>query len=153
MMRFLASLLLFIMSTSIATGDGLKKIEILEGWKKSDGSIVYGLKISLKDGWKTYWHTPGPMGLKPQFDFEGSLNIGSLNVLWPSPKVFGSSGFESIGYENEVILPIKMQSKVDSDPLLARLRELGSEVWVDTGELEKAEEELQQCLKLIGLEA
>jgi len=31
-------------------------------------------------------------------------------------------------------------SKVDSDPLLARLRELGSEVWVDTGELEKAED-------------
>ena len=31
-------------------------------------------------------------------------------------------------------------SQVDSDPLLARLRELGSEVWVDTGELEKAED-------------
>jgi len=31
-------------------------------------------------------------------------------------------------------------SHVDSDPLLARLRELGSEVWVDTGELEKAED-------------
>ena len=122
MMRFLAALLLFIMSTSIVTGDGLKKIEILEGWKKLDGSIVYGLKISLKEGWKTYWHTPGPMGLKPQFDFEGSLNIGSLNVLWPSPKVFGSSGFESIGYENEVILPIKMQAKVDSDPVNLKIK-------------------------------
>ena len=81
MMRFLTALLLLIMSTSIAIGDGLKKIEILEGWRKSDGSIVYGLKISLNDGWKTYWHTPGPMGLKPQFNFEGSLNIDSLNVL------------------------------------------------------------------------
>ncbi len=30
-------------------------------------------------------------------------------------------------------------SDVDSDPLLARLKTLGSEVWVDTGELEKAQ--------------
>lgn len=30
--------------------------------------------------------------------------------------------------------------KVESDPLLARLKSLGSEVWVDTGELEKAQE-------------
>ena len=91
-MRFVATLLLFIMSTSNAAGDGLKEIDILEGWKKSDGSILYGLKISLNEGWKTYWHTPGPMGLKPKFNFEDSENIGSLNVLWPSPKVFGSSG-------------------------------------------------------------
>ena len=28
----------------------------------------------------------------------------------------------------------------DSDPLLARLKVLGTEVWVDTGELEKAQE-------------
>ena len=122
MMRFLAALLLLIMSTSIAIGDGLKKIEILEGWKKSDGSIVYGLKISLKDGWKTYWHTPGPMGLKPQFNFDGSLNIENLNVLWPSPKVFGSSGFESIGYENEVILPIIIQAKVSSNPVNLKIK-------------------------------
>ena len=31
-------------------------------------------------------------------------------------------------------------SQVDSDPLLARLKTLGSEVWVDTGELEKAQD-------------
>ena len=122
MMRFLAALLLLIMSTSIAIGDGLKKIEILEGWKKSDGSIVYGLKISLKDGWKTYWHTPGPMGLKPQFNFDGSSNIENLNVLWPSPKVFGSSGFESIGYENEVILPIIIQAKLSSNPVNLKIK-------------------------------
>ena len=62
------------------------------------------------------------MGLKPQFDFEGSLNIGSLNVLWPSPKLFGSSGFESIGYENEVILPIIIQSKIDTDPINLKIK-------------------------------
>ena len=62
------------------------------------------------------------MGLKPRFDFEGSLNIVSLNVLWPSPKVFGSSGFESIGYENEVILPIIIQSKIDTEPINLKIK-------------------------------
>ena len=122
MKKFLTVLLLFIVSTSIALGDGLKKIEILGGWEKSDGSIVYGLKISLNEGWKTYWHTPGAMGLKPQFDFEGSLNISSLNVLWPSPKMFGSSGFETIGYENEVILPIAIKALVSSDPVNLKIK-------------------------------
>ena len=122
MKKFLTVLLLFIVSTSIALGDGLKKIEILGGWEKSDGSIVYGLKISLNEGWKTYWHTPGPFGFKPQFDFEGSLNIISLNVLWPSPKIFGSSSFETIGYENEVILPIAIKAEVDSDPINLKIK-------------------------------
>ena len=122
MKKFLTVLLLFIVSTSIALGDGLKKIEILGGWERSDGSIVYGLKISLNEGWKTYWHTPGAMGLKPQFDFEGSLNIGSLVVLWPSPKMFGSSGFETIGYENEVILPIAIKAVVSSDPVNLKIK-------------------------------
>ena len=122
MKKFLTVLLLFIVSTSIALGDGLKKIEILGGWGKSDGSIVYGLKISLNEGWKTYWHTPGPFGFKPQFDFEGSLNIINLNVLWPSPKIFGSSSFETIGYENEVILPIAIKAEVDSDPINLKIK-------------------------------
>jgi DsbC/DsbD-like thiol-disulfide interchange protein len=122
MKRFLITLLLFIFSTSIAIGSGLKKVEIVEGWEKSDGSIVHGLRISLHEGWKTYWHTPGPLGLKPQFDFEGSLNIGGLNILWPSPNVFGLSGFETIGYENEVIIPIAIKAEVGSDPVNLKIK-------------------------------
>ena len=80
MKKFLTALLLFFVSTAIALGDGLKKIEILGGWERSDGSIVFGLKISVNEGWKTYWHTPGVMGLKPngpgvcQYVFQPSLS-------------------------------------------------------------------------------
>ena len=38
-------------------------------------NIYVGLEYQLQDGWKTYWHTPGPMGLKPQFNFDRSLNL------------------------------------------------------------------------------
>ena len=51
------------MSTSIATGDGLKKIEILEGWKKSDGSIVYGSNFAQRRMENILAH-PGLMGFK-----------------------------------------------------------------------------------------
>ena len=147
MMRFLTASFLFIMSTSMATGSALKKIEILEGWVKPDGSLLYGLKISLAEGWKTYWHTPGPMGLKPHFDFEGSYNINSLDVLWPSPIIFGSTGFESIGYENGVILPIVVKAKKNSDPVNLKIR---GQIGICYNVCIPAEFETQSALKLLS---
>ena len=97
MKKIIATLLLIVTSNSLAFGSGLKNVEIIEGWKNSDSSLVLGLKISLNDGWTTYWHTPGPIGLKPKFDFSNSVNINKVEVLWPGPKVFGTSGFEYIG--------------------------------------------------------
>ena len=117
MKKIISTLLLIVTSNSIAFGSGLKNVEIIEGWKNADASIVLGLKILLNDGWKTYWHTPGPMGLKPKFDFSNSVNINKVEVLWPSPKVFGTSGFESVGYENEVLLPITLEAKINAEPI------------------------------------
>ena len=55
MKKIIATLLLIVTSNSRAFGSGLKNVEIIEGWKNSDSSIVLGLKISLNDGWTTYW--------------------------------------------------------------------------------------------------
>ena len=147
MNKFLFTLVLFMLSSSIATGSALKKIEILKGWVQPDGSLLYGLKISLAEGWKTYWHTPGPMGLKPDFNFEGSSNINSLDVLWPSPIVFGSTGFESIGYENGVILPIVVKAKKNSDPVNLKIR---GQIGICYNVCIPAEFETQSALKLLS---
>lgn len=117
MKKIIATLLLIVTSNSLAFGSGLKNVEIIEGWKNSDSSIVLGLKISLNDGWTTYWHTPGPIGLKPKFDFSNSVNISKVEVLWPGPKVFGTSGFEYIGYEDEVVLPLTLEAKISTEPI------------------------------------
>jgi len=66
-----------------------------------------GIEIRLDPGWLTYWRDPGDSGAPPIFDFSGSENVKSVNVLWPAPERFpDGAGGNSIGYRNHVILPL-----------------------------------------------
>jgi DsbC/DsbD-like thiol-disulfide interchange protein len=66
-----------------------------------------GIEIRLDPGWQTYWRDPGDSGSPPIFDFSGSENVKSVNVLWPAPERFpDGAGGNSIGYRNHVILPL-----------------------------------------------
>jgi DsbC/DsbD-like thiol-disulfide interchange protein len=66
-----------------------------------------GIEIRLDPGWQTYWRDPGDSGAPPTFDFSGSENVKSVNVLWPAPERFpDGAGGNSIGYRNHVILPL-----------------------------------------------
>jgi DsbC/DsbD-like thiol-disulfide interchange protein len=66
-----------------------------------------GIEIKLDLGWQTYWRDPGDSGAPPTFDFSGSENVKSVNVLWPAPERFpDGAGGNSIGYRNHVILPL-----------------------------------------------
>jgi DsbC/DsbD-like thiol-disulfide interchange protein len=66
-----------------------------------------GIEIRLDPGWQTYWRDPGDSGAPPIFDFSGSENVKSVNVLWPAPERFpDGAGGNSIGYRNHVILPL-----------------------------------------------
>jgi DsbC/DsbD-like thiol-disulfide interchange protein len=66
-----------------------------------------GIEIRLDPGWETYWRDPGDSGAPPTFDFSGSENVKSVNVLWPAPERFpDGAGGNSIGYRNSVILPL-----------------------------------------------
>ena len=66
-----------------------------------------GLEIKLDPGWETYWRDPGDSGAPPTFDFSGSENVKSVNVLWPAPEKFpDGAGGNSIGYRNDVLLPL-----------------------------------------------
>ena len=66
-----------------------------------------GIEIKLDPGWQTYWRDPGDSGAPPIFDFAGSENVKSVNVLWPAPERFpDGAGGNSIGYRNHVILPL-----------------------------------------------
>ena len=62
--------------------------------------IILGLQYKLKNGWKTYWKSPGEGGLAQTIDYSESKNIESLEILWPSPKSFSILGTQSLGYEN-----------------------------------------------------
>jgi len=95
--------------------------EIIEGWRTSDGTQVTGLRLTLAPGWKTYWRTPGDAGIPPQFDWSGSDNIGGVAVSWPTPEVFDQSGMRSIGYSDQVVLPLHVRPKSDGQAITLQL--------------------------------
>src|SRR5690348_9829438 len=44
-----------------------------------------GLEITLKSGWKTYWRSPGDAGFPPELKFDGSENVASAHLQYPTP--------------------------------------------------------------------
>lgn len=85
--------------------------EVLEGWRGNDGRHVAAVRFRLKDGWKTYWRSPGDGGIPPRFTWSGSRNLHDIDVLWPTPDVYRQGGMISLGYENEVIVPMILDPK------------------------------------------
>lgn len=95
--------------------------QFIEGWRQADGTQVTGLRLTLAPGWKTYWRAPGDAGIPPHFDWTGSSNLGGVTVSWPTPKVFDQGGFRSIGYADQVILPLHVRPRSDGEPIAIRL--------------------------------
>jgi suppressor for copper-sensitivity B len=69
-------------------------------------SVPLGLHFRMAKGWKIYWRSPGDAGFPPRPDWTGSQNLASATVAWPAPKRFSVLGFETLGYYDEVVLPI-----------------------------------------------
>jgi DsbC/DsbD-like thiol-disulfide interchange protein len=82
-----------------------------------------GIEIRLDPGWLTYWRDPGDSGAPPTFDFSGSENVKSVNVLWPAPeRIPDGAGGNSIGYRSHVILPLHVVPMDDAKQTALRLK-------------------------------
>ena len=103
-----------------AGGEPLRQEDILQaelrpGWRDTEGRHFAALHLKLAPGWKTYWRAPGDAGVPPEFDWSGSSNLGSLRLHWPSPEVFDFQGMQTIGYAQDLVLPIEITPR---DPAL-----------------------------------
>ncbi|WP_116132474.1 protein-disulfide reductase DsbD domain-containing protein [Tropicimonas sp. IMCC34043] len=87
--------------------------EILSGWQTDSGSRMAALHLTLAPGWKTYWRAPGDAGIPPTFSWDGSKNLKSVRYHWPRPEVFESFGTRTVGYHDELVLPIEL---IPNDP-------------------------------------
>jgi DsbC/DsbD-like thiol-disulfide interchange protein len=81
-----------------------------------------GIEIRLKNGWHTYWRYPGDAGVPPRFDFAGSQNVKSVEVLWPAPQRIPEQGLVAIGYTRDVILPLAIVPQNSGEPITLRLK-------------------------------
>lgn len=79
--------------------------------------LLAGIHLKLDKEWKTYWRSPGDAGLPPSFNWSQSRNLKSARVLWPAPQRFADPYGSSIGYIDEVILPILIEPEDASKPV------------------------------------
>ncbi len=106
----------------VSTGQSFVKARLVPGAPAPGGGRVAGLELTLADGWKTYWRSPGETGVPPSFDWSGSRNLKSAEVLWPRPELIEAFGSTTIGYAHEVTLPLHLVPEDPARPMQVRLK-------------------------------
>src|SRR6201995_2704181 len=95
-------------------------VRLLAG-SRSGAVLLGGIAFQLQPGWKTYWRTPGDSGVPPRFDFSKSENIEAVTILWPAPIKFDDgAGGHSLGYHDQVVLPVRIVAKNADKPVTLR---------------------------------
>ncbi len=97
--------------------DDLVQLEILDGGQTERGTLMGALRVTLAPGWKTYWRSPGDAGIPPTFSWKGSRNVGNVAITWPAPQVFKTAGLQTIGYHDQMILPIEITPQSAQKPI------------------------------------
>jgi DsbC/DsbD-like thiol-disulfide interchange protein len=100
--------------------DGHSAVRLLAG-SRSGAVLLGGIAFQLQPGWHTYWRTPGDSGVPPRIDFSKSENIEAVTILWPAPIKFedGAGGI-SLGYQKQVVLPLRIVAKNTVKPVTLR---------------------------------
>ena len=105
-------------------GDARSAVRLIAGSRPTAAGapIRAGIEIRLKQGWHTYWRYPGDAGVPPRFDFSGSQNAKTIDVLWPAPQRLPEAGAVAIGYDRDVILPLIIVPQDRAKPVALRLK-------------------------------
>jgi suppressor for copper-sensitivity B len=123
----LAALLLFITAAPafaaaasdwFVTDQGRVRLVAAAPFVGDDSAVELGLEFELAPQWKIYWRSPGDAGYPPRLDWAGSQNLASAALAWPAPMRFSVLGFETMGYEGHVVLPIAARVARAGAPLV-----------------------------------
>lgn len=109
---------------------------VASDWSKSNGSsirligaelkdkdgkaqLLAGIEITLDDGWKTYWRSPGDSGgIPPTFDWDQSTGIAKARLLYPAPTRYEDPEGVAAGYKHHVVFPIEITAEGGATPEL-----------------------------------
>lgn len=95
---------------------GMKsKSRVIAAGGGQGGKYLAGIQIQLSGRTVTYWRTPGDAGTPPVVSFDGSTNLAKARFDFPAPRRIDEDGIEALGYQDEVIFPLRVTAK---DPAL-----------------------------------
>jgi DsbC/DsbD-like thiol-disulfide interchange protein len=105
-------------------GDARSSTRLIAGARPSGqgGPLHAGIEIRLGRGWHTYWRYPGDAGVPPRFDFASSQNVKAVEVLWPAPRRLPEAGLTAIGYDRDVILPLRVTALDPAKPVTLQVK-------------------------------
>jgi len=83
------------------------QVTFLPGWRLPNGNHMAAVRIALAPGWKTYWRAPGEGGVPTVISLTEAEGVTGMSIHWPRPQVFVANGMRSIGYRQDVILPVE----------------------------------------------
>ncbi|WP_417526046.1 protein-disulfide reductase DsbD family protein [Marinovum sp.] len=79
-----------------------------QGVAPDASTLSAGLVIEMGEGWKTYWRSPGEVGLPPELDWSEAQNLAGAELLFPAPTRFTAFDIENFGYGDAVTFPISL---------------------------------------------
>tara|TARA_R110002049_G_scaffold5156_12_gene35668 strand:+ start:1264 stop:3342 length:2079 start_codon:yes stop_codon:yes gene_type:complete len=91
-------------------------VTVEDGVGPGSETISAGLQLVLEDGWKTYWRSPGEVGLPPDLSWDGSGNVASVDLAYPAPSRFEAFGIQNFGYAKEVVYPLTVRLIEPGEP-------------------------------------
>jgi DsbC/DsbD-like thiol-disulfide interchange protein len=104
-------------------GDARSAVRLIAGSQPAGAAAIRaGIEVRLKPRWHTYWRYPGDAGVPPRFDFAASKNVKLVEVLWPAPRRIPEAGATVIGYDSDVILPLRITPHDRAKPVTLRLK-------------------------------
>ncbi|MCG3151894.1 MAG: Thiol:disulfide interchange protein DsbD [bacterium] len=71
--------------------------------------LTVGLQFRLDPHWHVYWRNPGDSGLSPSLGWSLPEGFSAGELQWPYPISIPLGPLVSLGYEDEVILPVTIQ--------------------------------------------
>jgi DsbC/DsbD-like thiol-disulfide interchange protein len=106
-------------------GDARSAVRLIAGSASDDAGespLRAGIEVRLGAGWKTYWRYPGDSGVPPDVEFAGSENVEGVELRWPAPMSFAEADTRSIGYTDDVILPLRVRRHDAGKPAILSLQ-------------------------------
>jgi suppressor for copper-sensitivity B len=85
-------------------------------------AFLTAMEVQMGQGWHTYWRVPGDSGLPPRFDWSGSENVESVEVLWPMPQRMQELDLTVFGYKDSVTFPLMIKTKMQYADVKLRLK-------------------------------
>jgi len=102
-------------AASAWVGADFSSVRLISATETTGGrrDLRAGLQFKMKSGWKVYWRSPGDAGFPTTVDWSGSGNLKTVALSWPIPERFSVLGFETLGYKEQVVLPISIIADAD----------------------------------------